>query len=141
MRKVKFAIPLMLLAAIAVAGCRATVPVDNIENSPYGATSYADTKQLTLDDYERAIIIAGSERNWVFEKVGPGHLVGTNVVRGKHTAVVEVIFTTTEFSISYKDSKNLEYDPAKNTIHPNYNSWIELLKGDIQSEIQKLRVT
>ncbi|MEX0759016.1 MAG: hypothetical protein WD100_05505 [Tistlia sp.] len=139
MRKLTILLPLMLAAAFALAGCRATVPVKNVDGAVYGPITASPGTQLTLDDYERAIIRAGSERNWIFERAGPGHLVGTNNVRGKHTAVVDVTFDTESFSIDYKDSSNLKWDSSKRTIHPNYNAWVDLLKADIQAEIQRMR--
>lgn len=141
MQKLKILLPVAMMMALALAGCRATVPVRNIDNVNYGMTSFTPSEPLTLEDYERAIVRAGSERGWVFEPVGPGHLVGTNNVRGKHTAVVDVTFDSETFSIDYKDSTNLKWDSKKGTIHPNYNSWVELLKADIQAEIQKLRAS
>ena len=137
MSKLKFVLPLALLAVVALAGCRGTVPIQNVNNVSYGAAGYTATTPLTLEQYEQAIIRAGSMRGWVFERAGPGHLVGTNVVRGKHTAVVDITFNTETFSITYKDSNNLKYDSAKQKIHPNYNTWVDLLKVDIQTELQK----
>ena len=136
MSKLNVVLPIVLLAVVVLAGCRGTVPIENVKNASYGTPSYTVTAPLTLDEYEQAIIRAGSKRNWVFERVGPGHLVGTNVVRGKHTAIVDVIFNAETFSITYKDSNNLKYDAATQEIHPNYNSWVDLLKGDIQTELQ-----
>ena len=135
----KFFLPIALVAMVALAGCRAPVPVQNLDNVKYGMSEYTPRKTLTLEDYERAIIRAGSERNWIFEPAGPGHLIGTNDIRGKHKAVVDVTFTTESFSIDYKNSQNLDYNANAGTIHPNYNNWVELLKADIQAEIQKMR--
>ena len=129
----------LLLIALAVAGCRPLQPVANIENSAYGSAEFASSKRLGLVDYEKAIIRAGSSRNWVFERVGPGHLVGTVDVRGKHRAVVDIFFDTETYSISYKDSQNLKYNAEENSIHPNYNSWVQLLETEIKAEIQRLR--
>jgi hypothetical protein len=136
--KLKTVLPIIVFAALALVGCRGTVPIENVSNAPYGLASYTADEPLTLEDYEQAIVRAGSKRNWVFERVGPGHLVATNVVRGKHTAVVDITFDTESFSIDYKDSRNLKYDPSTQTIHPNYNAWVDLLKVDIQTEIQIL---
>ena len=138
MPMLKFSLPVVFLAAIALAGCRGTVPVENVHNAAYGVAAYSSSQPLTLEDYEQAIVRAGTQRDWVFERVGPGHLVGTNVVRGKHTAIVDVTFNTETFSIDYKDSKNLKWNPSTQEIHPNYNAWIGLLKTDIQTEIQKV---
>lgn len=139
MQKLKYILPILFIAAFAVAACRAPVPVQNFNDVKYGMSDYKPSRTLTLDDYERAIIRAGSKRNWIFEPAGPGHLIGTNDVRGKHKAVVDVTFNTETFSIDYKNSQNLDYNSSARTIHPNYNSWVDLLKADIQAEIQKMR--
>ncbi len=134
-------LPALLVAALALAGCRQLAPVENINNEAFGNLTYGNARPLTLSDYEKAIIRAGTNRNWTFERVTPGHLEGRVIVRGKHEAVVDILFDTEVYSIEYKDSKNLNYDSAENKIHPNYNSWITLLDNDIRKEVQKMQAT
>ena len=134
---------MLIVAAAAIlvlGGCRSS-PVQNIQNAQFGSPTYASSSNLTLDDYERAIIRAGAQRGWTFERVEPGHLIGTVVVRGRHTAVVDVTFTTESYSITYNSSRNLNHDSATGEIHSNYNSWVENLRGDIQREVQTLRAS
>ena len=141
MLKRRFAIPAILVATLAIAGCRPLSPVNNVTNAPYGDSIYASTNVLSLDDYERAIVRAGSNRGWQFSRVAPGQLRGTVNVRGKHQATVDVTFTTQTYSINYAGSENLKYDASTNTIHPSYNSWVTLLDGEIKSEIQRLQAS
>ncbi len=129
---------LLIVVTVGIAGCR-SIKISNIESRTYAASGAAYSSNLSLEDYEKAIIRAGSKRNWVFRHVTPGQLEGAVTIRGKHTAVVDVFFDTSEFSIIYKDSQNLNFDADKGAIHPNYNSWVKLLGADIQSEIQLLR--
>ena len=131
----KSTIALILVSVLALAGCRVQ-PLENINDAPYGASPATAPVQLTMEDYEKAIIRAGTRRNWVFERIDTGHLVGTVDVRGKHTAVVDVKFTNTNFSITYKSSKNLNHDASRGEIHPNYNHWVRNLRKDIQAEVQ-----
>lgn len=129
------------LAALTLAGCRQPAPILTIDSLPYhSVTSASVGRQPTLDQYEGAIIRAGAKRGWTFSRMGRGHLEGRLLVRGKHTAVVNVYFNSETFSIIYKDSSNLEYNEAERTIHPNYNSWVRNLEQDIQVEVQLLRV-
>ncbi len=122
--------------ALGLAGCRTTALLD-IKGAPYGAsTSY---KALSLGDYERAIIRAGAERGWVFNRIRPGHLEASITVRGKHYALVDVYYDTVEFSLIHKASRNLNYDPVQGVIHPNYNNWIRNLEEDIRAEVQRMR--
>ncbi len=136
----RFMTGLALAAAIAVAGCD-TVPIYNPTNVAFAPVAATPSSPLTLEDYKNAIIRAGAERGWSFEDVGPGHLVGTVAVRGKHFATVDVLYNTQDFTINYKDSRNLDYDPGKNQIHKNYNSWVTNLQKDIQAEVVRLRAS
>jgi hypothetical protein len=129
----------LLVAALAVAGCRAET-VYNPTDIAY-APAATQTRALTETDYKNAIIRAGTKRGWTFEDAGPGHLVGNIVVRGKHFATVDVFYGTQSFTIDYKDSRNLDYNAATNQIHPNYNSWVSNLQRDIQAEVTRMETT
>ena len=129
-----------LMGVLALAGCR-TVQIENINDAPYGLSAASSPSPLTLQDYEKAIIRAGSRRNWVFQRVDAGHLIGTNNVRSKHTAVVDVKFNTETFSITFNRAQNLNHDASRNIIHPNYNHWVRNLRQDIQSEVQLARAS
>jgi len=139
MKNLRRILPLTIAAMLVLAGCRATVPVENVVKEPYGSTTYANAGKLTLSDYEKAIIRAGTYRNWISKTIAPGQVEATNVIRGKHTVVVDIIFNTETFSIDYKRSANLKWDPTSRTIHPNYNAWVKLLEADIKAEIQRMR--
>ncbi|MFV0475487.1 MAG: hypothetical protein ACK5MQ_14955 [Pikeienuella sp.] len=123
-----------LVALVALAGCRPGQPVYNVNSAAYGAT--ANARKPSLGQVESAIIRAGAKRGWSFTRIAPGQMEGTTVVRGKHRATVNLAYSREDFSITYKDSQNLEYDPATGKIHPNYNSWVSLLEQDIRAEIQ-----
>jgi len=130
-----------VFVALALAGCRPLVPVTNLSNVPYSTGGYQSARVLTLGDYERAIVRAGTNRGWRFSTVSSGLLEGNLDVRGKHSVVVEVPFTTDSYSINYKSSKGMKYDAASNQIHPNYDSWIKLLDDDIKKEIQRMQAS
>ena len=130
---------LLAVAAVAVAGCRAE-PVYNPTDIAYAPAATA-TRSLSRTDYKNAIIRAGTQRGWTFGDAGPGHLVGNLAVRGKHFATVDVFYDTESFTINYRDSRNLEYDPATRQIHPNYNSWVTNLQQDIQAEVTRLETS
>lgn len=130
---------LLVVAAVAVAGCRAET-VYNPTDIAY-APAATTTRALTRTDYKNAIIRAGVQRGWTFEDAGPGHLLGNLAVRGKHFATVDVYYDTDSFTINYRDSRNLNYDPATRQIHPNYNTWVNNLQQDIQTEVTRLETT
>ena len=117
----------ILLGAIlilALASCR-TAPVYNVENMALNAPATA-----TLDDVNRAIKRAGGGLGWAMKDIAPGHIEAKLPVRA-HLAVTDIRFDTKTFSITYKDSVNLRYDPTKNLIHTNYSSWIQNLQNAI----------
>ena len=130
---------MLLVAAVAIAGCRMGVPVYNATDVAY--SPIAASSSLGRSDYKNAIIRAGTQRGWTFQDAGPGHLVGDLAVRGKHFATVDIFYDTDSFTINYRDSRNLEYDPATRQIHPNYNSWVQNLQQDIQAEVTRMETS
>ncbi len=134
----RFAKLLTLLLTVTLAACT-TAALQNVNSAKYGVS--ATDSQRTLSQYETAIIRAGADRGWVFQRIAPGHLEGTIDVRDRHRATVDIYFDTEEFSIIYKDSDNLNYDAAGNTIHRNYNNWVNNLEQDIVREVQLDRVS
>lgn len=130
---------MVLVAAMAIAGCRAET-VYNPTDIAY-APAATKTRALSSTDYKNAIIRAGTQRGWTFQDAGPGHLIGNLAVRGKHFATVDVFYDTESFTINYRDSRNLDYNPASRQIHPNYNSWVTNLQQDIQTEVTRLETS
>lgn len=128
----------LIVTMLAVAGCRAA-PLYNATDLTFAQPATQAT--LSLEDYKKAIIRAGAKRNWSFEEAGPGHLIGSVAVRAKHFATVDVTFDTEQFSITYNNSRNLNYNAGRNEIHPNYNTWVKNLQKDIQAEITRLKAS
>ena len=117
------------LLAVALTSCR-TAPVLNVDNA-----SFVANHQVTLSDVGDAIIRAGGGLGWRMRKESEGHMIGTLALRS-HVAVVDITYDTSEFSIHYKDSTNLNYDGTK--IHSNYNGWIQNLQNAILAETSAL---
>lgn len=70
--------------------------------------------------------------------IGPGHLEATHVKNSKdmaHTAVLTIEYDSKIVRISYKDSKDLNYDQAKGEIHGTYNRWVRNVEKRIRSEL------
>ena len=101
--------------------------IQNIENSPI-----TSTQQLSMADVERAIIEGARVRGWQPGVVAPGHIEAVLYIRS-HVAKVDILFDTKSYSITYKDSTNLDYKNGR--IHRNYNKWVQNLNNDIQSKI------
>ena len=115
----------------------ASVPIENLPNNPAVAAS---GKVLTLDEVKRTIQMAAMLKNWSLEDKGPGAMVATLNVRGKHTIVVDVSYTASSYSFTYNNSVNMNYtqDGGMGIIHPNYNKWVQDLRKAIQIELLKL---
>ena len=125
MKTWKLVIPVLLLL---LASCR-TVDLYNVQNAP-GAS-----KAVSMADVETAIRRAGHGLGWQITPQGPGKAEGVLVLRD-HRAVVDITYDTKNYSITYKDSANLQYDGK--TIHSNYNGWVQNLDKAISKELSAL---
>ncbi|HSQ09971.1 MAG TPA: hypothetical protein VLN25_05070 [Burkholderiaceae bacterium] len=81
---------------------------------------------------ESAILRAGNGLGWQMKVEKPGLIVGTLSLR-THTAVVEIPFSTTTYSILYRSSVNLEQQG--DMIHKNYNGWVQNLDQAIRRQL------
>lgn len=119
---------LVLLVLMAAVGCR-SAPIYNVTNQtiiPSGG------KPKSPEEVKTAIVEAGRARGWAMKDIAPGHLEAELRLRS-HVAVVEIKYSPTSYSITYRNSMNLNYDGTN--IHPNYNSWIVNLQRDIESRL------
>lgn len=113
--------------AVLLIAC-APIPVHNVYNAPINVSS----SNYDLNDVTKAIQRAGAGLGWQMKAETPGHIVGTLFLRS-HMAKVDIIYTLDEYSITYKDSSNLKYNAAANTIHKNYKAWIKNLNKAINA--------
>jgi hypothetical protein len=122
----------LVLAGILVAllgGCR-SANIYNVSAAPVVANN-----PVTLDDMQKAIVRAGAALGWQMKPVETGLIEGTLHLR-THMAKVHIKYDTTNYSITYKDSSNLDYDGTN--IHKNYNGWIQNLDKAIRSQLSNL---
>ncbi len=126
-RKIAFAA--MIVLTMALIGCR-TAPVYNVTEAPINTSEKA-----TAVDVKKAILSAGASLGWQMKEVEPGHIVGSLFLR-RHSAVVDIPYTTESYSITYKDSTELNYDGSN--IHSNYNGWVQNLDRAIQARLSAI---
>lgn len=107
-----------------------------INDEVYTSVASIDGRSYTRKQVETAIINASAHRGWQFKRGNNGALIGTLLVRGKHFVAVDVVYDSKAYKITYRDSKNMNYDPATKTIHKRYNSWVENLDNDIKFYLQ-----
>ena len=123
-------IVLALVVALGI-GCRSSI-VKNVQNTPM---TFSSENKPSIELIKKAIIIAGSGLGWRIKSQSPGHLIGTLNLR-EHTAIVDIKYTTENFSITYNSSTNLNYDGTN--IHSNYNGWIQNLEKAIIVQISHI---
>jgi hypothetical protein len=117
-----------VLVAAAAVGC-STAPIVNVNDAAVASPS---GKPLSHDQVRGAIVRAGASLGWQMKDEGPNMMVGTLQLR-KHTAVVEIPYSASSYSIKYRSSVNL--DENGGTIHKNYNGWIQNLTRGINSQL------
>ena len=105
-------------------GCGAAA-VYNIQNNPVVVK-----KSTTNDNVYSAIKKAGLSLGWIVSKVKDGEAIAKINLR-THQAIVKIVYNKKDYSITYESSINLKYDATKNTIHNNYNGWIQNLERAI----------
>ncbi|MGH8704453.1 MAG: hypothetical protein ACREUO_03440 [Burkholderiales bacterium] len=92
-----------------------------------------------MDDVHKAILRAGPGSGWVLQSEAPDRLVGRAMFGAgdRHVAVVTIQHDTKQYSITYRESVNLNADPSANLIHRAYNEWVAKLDKAIRSELQR----
>ena len=117
-----------LVMVMAVAGCT-SVPIMNVDDAPVTTTA---GKALSREQVRAAIVRAGAALGWRITDESPNVVIGTLQLR-THTAVVEIPYSTSSYSIRYSSSVNL--DEKGGNIHKNYNGWIQNLTRDINAQL------
>jgi predicted porin len=133
MRNILKLVAIAIVGLVVLTGCR-TATVYNVMDNP------VDIKKSVSDDkMYKAIKKAGLGLGWQITKVKPGLAQGQLNIRD-HMATVEIPYNQDSFSITYKNSLNLNYDASKNTIHSNYNGWVQNLSNAISLQLSALEM-
>ncbi len=131
--KNKLGLSILLISMILfLGGCGRTATVQNIDNSSYLQ------KSIKLSKVESAIKVAAAKKGWRTKKIHKGLIEASINPRGKHLVIVDINYNSKGYKISYKDSKNMNYDPTTNAIHPNYNKWVNYLQRNINYELENI---
>ncbi len=113
----------LIVVAFALGSCRGGAAVYNVESA-----TMATSPTATLEGVAKSIKRAGVNLGWQVAEVSPG-LIEAKLFLRSHVAIVDIAFDTKAFSIRYKDSTDLKY--TGDTIHKNYNSWVQRLERAI----------
>jgi glucose/arabinose dehydrogenase len=130
-----FLIASALLATPAMA--RSSVPVVNYENVSVPSSS---DKVPTAAEVKQAILAAAEAKGWSIAQQPDGKLLATLKVRNKHAIVVEISYAGDQYSLTYKESINMNYAErdGEQLIHPHYNKWTQELIDAIHIEMLNL---
>jgi hypothetical protein len=118
---------LLVLFATALAGCT-VAPIHNVKGSPIVTAS---GKAPTMQQVQSAVLQAGTALGWQISNDKPGKMTGRLALR-THQAVVDIDYDTKQYSITYRDSVDL--NAKDGTIHKNYNGWVQNLDNRIRAQ-------
>ncbi len=127
-RKQRYVLFALMFVLVAIGGCRSSAPVAEVKDEPF----FVASKNADLNRVTQKILEAGRKRKFEMKVIAPGHIEAFYAKRDVK-AVMDVKYTTERFSITYKDSSGLKYDPAAHTINSHYNTWVKNLKADISN--------
>lgn len=119
----------MLLAVPTLAQAGRNAPIYNPEPIAVGKATLAQVRSVL-----RTALV---KRGWGFKEETPNKMRAVLNIRS-HQATVDVNYNTADgIRIKYKDSVALKYsnEDGEETIHRNYNSWIQNLERDIRTEL------
>lgn len=122
----------LLAIAISISGCK-NVYIKNIPKQSVNMNK----KDISNEKLFKAIQNAGFRYGWIVKKVDNNTAIATLNIRA-HQAVVIIKYTSNAYSIQYKSSSNLKYDPEDKTIHRSYNTWISNLSNSLKLELSRL---
>ena len=116
-----------LVLILGVMGCSRTSPLMNVPSQEVAA-------KKTNEDVFNAIKRAGVGLGWIINKTSDNTATGTLNLRS-HQAVIAIKYSQKDYSIDYQASTDLDYNQEENTIHSNYNGWIQNLNNAIKVQL------
>jgi len=86
---------------------------------------------LSLETIEKTIIVAGQNRGWIIKKIDGKNALKANLIVRQHSVELLIPYSLEEYNTLYSNSRNLNYDAKRNTIHKSYFRWVNFLQQDI----------
>lgn len=118
-------------AVFLIACSNKLAPVVNYPGTPIETAS----GKQDLMKVKKAIVFGGTKVGWQMQPVSDGNIRASLFSSG-HMIKLDIKYDTKTYSITYKDSSNLEYNG--NTINPEYNNLVGELNRSIRNELAKL---
>ena len=78
------------------------------------------------------------DRGWIPKVLGSGHVEAQLHVRSR-TAIIDIAFDESTYSVMYKESQNLDYKRGR--IHRNYSRWVANLSLALQGSLARVAAT
>ncbi|TLM75654.1 hypothetical protein ACONUD_16200 [Microbulbifer harenosus] len=122
---------LLVFATFWLAACTSH-PLMNVYDRP--VPDRLDGKSQNAETVAKAIHAGCIDKGWTCREVSPGVIDASITVR-KHRANAEINYNAQRYSITYKNSHLLDYNERRNTIHRNYNRWINNLDHAIAKSL------
>lgn len=117
----------VVFAALLLTACQ-NAPIYQVTSRPVPLNA----QNLSMDQMERAIILAGQGRGWRMERVSPGTLRAVQA-QPKFSATVDIVYDQKAYSIRHVATSGLR--ERDGMVHPHYNFWIRNLESDIQNTL------
>lgn len=125
----------LLTALVALSpAARADDPVKDVIDHEVPALK--DGTRIALPDVQSAILAACERRRFEATVVSPG-VITARWVHGSHWFDVTIPFTDATYSIRYKDSERMDYNPKKNRIDDSYNEFVAALSEHIEADFER----
>ncbi|MBU6420580.1 MAG: hypothetical protein KGL98_06635 [Gammaproteobacteria bacterium] len=122
-----------LLLVLSLTAC-IPIPLQNYDNVP--ALGFQN-QSLNVKQIERGIYNGSYMQAWSTVTVAPGHIVATHIETPRKV-VVDIFFDAHSYSIHYKSSQDMDFNPGTGTINPRYNRWTADLRDSINTALQSL---
>lgn len=136
---------LLAVAALAAGGLALARGNEKIVDYRDVAVRTGSGKAATAEQVCAAVTAAvdgaRAEQKYQWAREGSGNgMVAILQVRKKHTLRVDVQCAADRYSVTYKDSSNMNFKQKKNeaVIHPYYNVWVKDLVAAIDAGLAKL---
>jgi hypothetical protein len=133
-RRTGIAASLLTMLIVMAPAARADDPVKDIVDHEVPALK--DGTRIALPDVQAAILAACERRKFQAIVVSPG-LITARWVHGAHTFDVSIPFSDSAYSIRYKDSQRMDYNPKKQRIDDSYNDYVAALSEHIEADFER----
>jgi hypothetical protein len=107
-----------------------------VEAAPISESFHLKASDTIL--VKQAIQKACASRKWLLSEKSADEMSAV-LSSNRYSLNVTIKYSNDGYTISYKDSEGLKYDPQKNLIHPSYARWLANLNKDINANINALK--